>query len=282
MKNVIKIFGLLVLICFSFFYTDRVMNILLEQDPIMVEIIDNKNKYEILPVNAVIDNDTIMPGISGKVVLEKESYNNMKNFGLYLENYLVFEQVKPTISIDNNFNKYIISGNKNKKNVSIIFIVSNKKQLNFLENKINSVDIKLNYFIDEKLLNSDTNYIKMLKNREIYNYGDNGNYREDKMLTFNNLLTRIRKNEAIYCLVKEKNDEILRLCEKNNLYTILPNLVINNNLYNEIKDKISNGSIILIDLNQININNLNNAINFIQSKGLNVVYLSDLLSENLD
>ena len=79
MKNIIKFFGLLGLIGFSFFYTDKVMNVIMEQDPIMIQINNEKDKYETLPANAIIEDDTIIPGKYGKVVKEKESYNSMKN-----------------------------------------------------------------------------------------------------------------------------------------------------------------------------------------------------------
>ena len=282
MKKIIKFIGLLSLIGFSFFYTDKVMNILLEKDPIMIEINNHKDEYEVLATNATIESDTIIPGIVGKTVLEKESYNNMKNIGTYLENYLVFENVKPEISVENNYDKYIISGNKNNKSISIIFIISNKKQLDIIENKLKGKTISINYFITEDFLAKYSNAIKDLKNREIYNYGNNGEYTEEKLLYNNNLITRITNNNSKYCLAKEKNDKILKLCSKNKLYTILPNIIIKNNMYSEIKDKIENGSIILVDSNNININNLNNTINYIKLKGLNIVYLKTLLSENLE
>ena len=282
MKNIIKFFGLLGLIGFSFFYTDKVINIMVEQDPIMVKINQKKDDYKILPINATINNDTIIPGLYGKRVLEKESYNNMKNVGLYLDNYFIYEDIIPDISLKNNYDKYIISGNKSIKKISILFIIYDISQLRKIEKYFQDTNIKLTYFIDEEILNNNSNDIKKLSNREIYNYGSNGRYIEDKMIFYNNLITRIKKNDAIYCLVKDKNIDVLDLCAKNKLFTILPNLIIKNNLYKETREKLENGSIILIDLKNVNISSLNNTISYINSKGLNIVYLKKLLEENTE
>ena len=56
------------------------------------------------------------------------------------------------------------------------------------------------------------------------------------------------------------------------MYTIIPNIIGD---YTEIKNNISNGSIILIN----DTNNLNIIIKYINSKGYNIVPLSNLLKE---
>ena len=48
MKNIFKMVSLLVLVLFSFFYTDRVMNFINKKDPLMNKIDLLKDKYEIL------------------------------------------------------------------------------------------------------------------------------------------------------------------------------------------------------------------------------------------
>ena len=71
---------------------------------------------------------------------------------------------------------------------------------------------------------------------------------------------------------KIKDNTVLEVCNKNNMYTIIPNIIGD---YTEIKNNISNGSIILIN----NTNNLNIIIKYINSKGYNIVTLSNLLKE---
>ena len=47
MKETIKMIGLITLICFSFFYTDKVINVINEQDPIMIKINEVKQNAEL-------------------------------------------------------------------------------------------------------------------------------------------------------------------------------------------------------------------------------------------
>ncbi len=46
MKKIFQFIGLFTLICFSFFYTEKVVTVLNEQDPIMVEIENKKGMTE--------------------------------------------------------------------------------------------------------------------------------------------------------------------------------------------------------------------------------------------
>ena len=48
MKNIIKTISLLVLVCFSFFYTDKVMNIINQKDPLMIKIESLKEDGEVI------------------------------------------------------------------------------------------------------------------------------------------------------------------------------------------------------------------------------------------
>ena len=57
---------IIVLLLFSFFYTNKSISIIRNQDPLMKEIIKNKSKFETKSVNAIIKDNTIIPGIKGK------------------------------------------------------------------------------------------------------------------------------------------------------------------------------------------------------------------------
>ena len=122
MKKIIEGFSLLLLTFFSFFYTDKVINIINRKDPLLEKIISVKENYEVVPVNALIENDTIIPGINGKKIDINKSYNNMKIGGIFREDSLIFEDLYPNDRLYNNKNKYIIKGNNRKKNITIIVI----------------------------------------------------------------------------------------------------------------------------------------------------------------
>ena len=60
MKKIIRIFFIISLVCFSFFYTDKVMNLLNSKDPLMVKLNNIKKDYELLKLNNTIYNYTIV------------------------------------------------------------------------------------------------------------------------------------------------------------------------------------------------------------------------------
>lgn len=262
-KKFIERIFIICLISFSFFYTDKVINMINHNDPLMKEIESLKSEYDVLPVNAILDNDTIIPGMKGKEVDVDKSYENMKIGGILREDALVFKNLYPNNSINNNLDKYIVKGSNNKKEVSIIIILNNNI------NEIKKID-NVTIFINHKDLT--TGNIKLLKDKEIYTYGNNGIYNKEILTNDNTLINRLSNNKSKYCLVREKNDNILKLCSENDMYTVIPNIYGD---YYNIKNNLSNGSIILLN----NINNIDIIIKYIKSKGYEIVSLNKLLSE---
>jgi hypothetical protein len=279
MKNIIKFLGLLSLICFSFFYTDKVMDVALEQDKIMISINNVKDDYREDAIEAIIDNDTIIPGISGREVDIEKSYSNMKSIGLFHENYLVFKDVMPKTTLDDNLDKYIIKANGSKQIISLIFIVDNDSDFNMIYNIAKSKNVKVNLFLDYEYLNKKINSLNKITDVSIYSYGEDGKYTKDNIIYTNNLIERITKKKANYCLVTNKNNSNLKVCSDNKSYTIYPNLIIKDNLLSIVKNGVSKGDLILIDINKNNINQLPSAIEYISAKGLEFEYLDEILSE---
>lgn len=279
LKRFIKLCGLFVLIAFSFFYSDRVARVISSKDSLMVKINNVASSYEIKPIDGIISNNTIVPGINGRVVNVDKSYKKMREIGTFSEELIVYDYVKPNNSLALNKDKYIIHGNYNKKMVSIVMVIDDDKYLERLDYITKNKDITFNYFVTSDFLISNTNYITSLNNVEVYNYGVGGKYAPDNILFANNLITRITKNEAKYCLVDNYDNSTLSLCSKNDLYTVLPNIIIDSRLYINIKNSLDNGSIIYIKLNNNNITELSIVIDYIKGKGMEIVGLSKLISE---
>lgn len=281
MKNILKLVGLFVLMGFSFFYTDKVVEVIREEDNIMIEIQNVRDLYKIDAVSANVSGNTIIPGVNGRVVNVDKSYKEMKGIGKFNKNSLVYDVVRPSVSIINNKDKFIIKGNSLKQMVSIIFVVKDDKYLE----KINKVslekDVVINYFVDYEFLIDNTTLVKKQENSEFYSYGNNGKYTPDNLLFSNNLISRIRTEEAIYCLNIDMDENGLELCNSNDLYTITPTIISSDNGYNTITKNLESGSIILIDSNSDNVNNLGIIIDYIKGKGLKIGGLSKLTSEEL-
>lgn len=278
MKSTLKMIGLFMLIGFSFFYTDKVIQVIREEDKIMIELTSIEDTYRKEAVDATIIGNTIIPGLNGSVINIDDSYNKMKNLGIFDKNLLIYNDIVPNISITNNKDKFIIKGNNNKQMVSIIFIMDNDKYLDDINKILALKQVKSNYFVTYSYLINNSTKIKDI-NHEFYSYGDNGLYSNDNLLFSNNLLTRIKNNNAIYCLAKDMEESILDICSKNNLYTITPSIIGSTNPYNIIKDKLTSGSIILLSMNKETINELSIIIDYIKGKGLKIDTLSNLLSE---
>lgn len=281
MKTIIRMIGLVTLIGFSFFYTDKVIEVIREEDEIMIELESIKDIYKIEPINATIVSNTIIPGQNGRNINIEASYKKMKSNGLFNENLLIYNDITPKINLNSNKDKFIIQGNNTKKIISLIFILDNNKYLDEITNILKIKDITVSYFIDYNYLINNSTIIKEIPNHEFYSYGNNGKYTSDNLLFSNNLISRISNNNAIYCLAKDMEKDILNLCSENNLYTITPTIIGEKKPYNHIKEKLTNGSIILLNLNKETTKELSTIIDYIKGKGYKIEGLSTLLSEEL-
>lgn len=274
MKNIIKSIGLFSLILFSFFYSEKVMEVVKDKDSLMIEIKNNVDNYKVDSIDAIIEGDTIIPGISGKTINIDKSYKKMKKYNIFNESLIEYDIVKPSISIDNNLDKYIING---RDDVYLIFVLDDIKYINEFISSVN--DNKINIFIDNKIITNNLDILYKINNYELYNYGNNGNYTNEVLLMNNNIINNIANNKSNICLNINKDNNNLNICKDNNMYSINPLIIEGNDNYNNIKKNIENGSIIYLDINKKNIEEINNIINYIKKKGYKLNYLSDLVKE---
>lgn len=115
-----KIIITIILFIFSLLLTKSGVYIIRENDFLLKVIKEKQSDYNIKPVDAIITEHAMIPGISGRKVNLKKSYNNMKGINEFKESLLVFDIIKPNKTINNIFNKVIISGNQNINRISIV------------------------------------------------------------------------------------------------------------------------------------------------------------------
>lgn len=264
MKKIMEYIFISFLICFSFIYTDKVINIINKKDPLMLEIINQSDYYEVMSVNAIIEENTIIPGINGKEIDIDKSYNNMKNGGVFREDALIYKTLYPNDILSNNKDKYIIGGNAKKNEVSIIVIL-NEKDIDKIKS-LNNITI----FVNHKNLSIEN--IKKIKEHEIYSYGNGGIYDEDILYNDNYLINRLANNKSKYCLSTKENDAVIKVCSMNDMYTIIPSIIGG---YYDVRNNLANGSIILLE----NIKDVDVIMRYISSKGYDIVTLNNLLCE---
>ena len=109
---VLFIISFILIKCGSYFIKQR--------DNLMQTLKEKQSIYNIEPVDAIITEHTLIPGINGKKINLEKSYNNMKSINEFKESLLVFDEIKPHKTIDNIYDKVIISGNPNINKISIV------------------------------------------------------------------------------------------------------------------------------------------------------------------
>lgn len=283
LKKCISYLGVLVLACFSFYYTDRAVDIVKRNDPIMKSIVANSEKYLTDPMSAIINEDEITIGMNGRKVNIDKSYQNMKKINLYNESMLVFDEVIPYISINNNYDKYIISGNTTLNRVAIVFKVDDISYVDQVNDILLNKNIIATFFIDGSVVENNMSKVLELASNgnEIENLGYDGSYTISKFNWTNNMISSLTNNDTKFCYTDYKNSNILDLCSNYKMYTIKPTVSVSSYPFSTVKRKLGNGNIISFNLNDSIIKELPTIISYIKQKGYDMVTLQQLISENL-
>ena len=217
MKKILSTIGFCMLICISFVYTEKAANLVVQKDDLMMTINDSSSNYEIAPIDGVINENTFIPGINGIKVNNKESYKEMKKYGKFSDNLLKFIQIEPKNKLKDNYDKYIISGNSNKKEVSIILLVNGDDNIDNILNIVENKNISINFFVDGYWFENNNNMIESLieKNHIIGNLSYNLDYQDGAFVWMDTIIKRIGKQKIGYCYAEEENEDSLKVCSLN-------------------------------------------------------------------
>lgn len=281
MKKFFERIGMVSLVCFSFFFTEKTVGVLKESDEIMISIRQNAKKKQTKGENAKIEEDTIIPGIYGELVDEEKSYEKMKRVGSYQENLLVYKKVAPEISLNKQFDKYIISGNPKKNMVSLLFLVEKNDNTEKLEAILKQKNIKASFFVDGTWFENHNEKILEWINNDytIGNLSYNHDYTNSSFIWMDTIIKKIGNQKISFCYNENKEDESLQICAMNKNFTIKPTFIVNQNPLSEIKQNLAPGSIISFPLTQEVISELPVLIEYIKGKGYKLENLSHHLEE---
>ncbi len=268
-----------VLICFSFYYTNKVINVSRINDPIMIEIIKYDEMLNDSKSEAILIDNSIIPGLKGEKIDIEKSYSKMKKVGKFDKNLLVFEETTPQNTIKNNYDNFIVSGNKGKNEVSIIMELQDTNYVEEFLNVINKKNITITFFVTEEIFNDNIDLIKLM-----IAFGNDvellsNKYSIYEVNKYNSILKLVSDKRLNYCLNRKKDEELLDNCKESKLYSIVPTLESSTYLYNSIKNNLENGSIILIKNNKSTLIELSSSVNYILQKGKKIVPLKKLLEE---
>lgn len=279
MKKIFTVIGVLSLVCFSFYYTNLATEIIKNNDPIMKKIVKVSESYKKESINAVFSDNTIIPGISGVKVDINNSYESMKKYGKFNEDLIAFEEIMPTVSVQNTFDKYIRRGNVTKTNVSIIIIVDDPSYVENILDILNSKEVKVTFFVGKNIINESMDLIDIIiKSGHRVEYKSD-EYNVDEVLKYNNLLKVKTNNNLKFCYTDEENITILSNCNYKKMHTIFPNIITTNFPYSDVKRNLDSGSILSFKSNQHTLRELKYIINYINQKGFIIVNLDQVISE---
>ena len=281
LKNIMKYLGVIVLVLFSFYYTDKSVDIVKRNDPVMKEIIYNSDNFKIKSVNAITVGDTIIPGMNGIEVNIDESYKRMKQVNGYYESMLMFSEVIPDESLLEQYDKFIVSGNPFRSDIALLVKVSNITNLEKIYKIFLDKNTLATFFIDGSVIenNMDLIYEMASDGFQLENYGYNDVYSEDNFRWTNNMIFSLTNLEPKFCYSEYRNYEVLELCSKNKMYTVNPTLNVTNNPFYTVKNNLKEGNIISLNLTEETVKELPTIISYINQKGYNLVTLNDIVSE---
>ncbi len=280
MKNFFQIIGIITLTIGSFIYTEKVTIASKESDTLLTEIKSKKDGYKENAIEPIIKDGTIIPGLNGVEVDVNKSYNEMKKVGYFEDKLLVYKTLKVENPLDKNKDKYIISGNNSKKNITLIF-KTKTKNLEQIINTLNKKQIKSTFFIESTYLEKNQKQIINLINNgnTVGNLSKNEDYKDSDFIWMKTIITNIGPQIYNYCYTEKPNKTILKTCEIQNSFTIMPTAIIKKNPFINIKKKLKPGTIISLEVTEELENELELIINYITNKGYVVTSLEKLLEE---
>lgn len=277
-KKIVKVVFTLLLLCFSFYYTTLTVKLVRNNDPIMKTIKKEKDKYEEKAVDAIITDDTITPGVNGVKVEVDKSFNTMFQYGTYNESLYTFEEVTPTVSINDHYDKYITSGREDTENVSLVFTVGREDEIIDLLTILSENNTKATFFVDGLFLENNRSFIRNMieEGYEVELLSYNGAYQEVYFKNALGILNEIRGEKSNFCYSDYKRSKLLSLCQRLELHTVVASLDAKVNPYIKIKNNLKGGDIIRMSNKK---DELEMSINYIKQRGFKIVRLVELLSE---
>lgn len=273
-KKIIQVILAVFLICFSFYYTEKSVDLVKYTDPIMKEIKASAKEYQVEVNNALVNEDEVLPGYNGLEIDCESSYQTMKRIGSYNKDNLVLKEVQPTISVNNNYDKYIVKGNYLKDAVGIVFVLNDTLDIDKIVEILDKKLVTATFITTNKYLEDHPKVIYELakEDYEIQLHITN----DDELVLARNTLKNIVNYSGDYCYLEQKDKKVLDICKEAKMHSVLPTFSVSN--FKDLKDNLESGAIIKINDNEIK--ELSTIINYIKQRGYTLENLTYLLSED--
>ena len=269
------------------------------KDPLYSEIKTKSPAYKIAPQNAVIDKVwKMVPGSNGKVVDIDKSYKKMKQDGVFEKDLLVFDEIKPTVSLNDLPPAPIYRGNQGKKMVSLLINVSwGTEYIPRILNILKEHHVKATFFIEGKWAKNNPDYVKMiaeeghLLGNHAYSHPDMARLSEQEIIkqiknTNDTLRAITGKKPTLFAPPSGSfTDQVVKVAASCNMKTILwtldtidwknPSVSV---MINRVVPKIHPGATILMHPTEAIVRGLGDLILEIEKKGYKIGTVEKLLS----
>src|SRR5574344_118567 len=228
MKKFFKYLGIALILSISFFNTKKTATVVKELDDIMIKIREISKTYRVEPIEAIIENNTIIPSINVQEINIDKSYREMRYIGKFNDKYLEYKKIFVKNKLEDNLDKYIISGNPSKRATSIVLIVDNKDDITNILRILDDNNVSATFLISGLWLenNNDLIYTIVAKKHSIGSTGYNYSYADSSYPWLDNVIKRVTKDKRSFCL--KSSDENLEICSKYHNYTLASNIIKNN------------------------------------------------------
>ncbi len=276
MKKIFKYFGILIALAVSFLYTEKTALMVKDVDEIMLKIKDAYNQKKEFPIQAIVDENSIIPGINGYEIDINRSYRKMRYAGKYNESLLEYKTIYVDNQLSKNMDKVILAGNKKKNSVAMIIILTDEKYIDSMNKIVKKENVSI--FVSGEFVENNSNELEQMsfKNNIVGTIGYANGYDSESFPWLDNKIKKISNIKYGYCLSTTK--EVYSECERNNNFTIFT-IPEKKNFFLQTKRELGPGKIFSYYMNDSLLKEIDTIFEFLHLKGYKIVKLDELLRE---
>lgn len=269
-------------------------------DELYKEIVQKSTQYEEQPDNAIIDNVwKKTPGRNGLKVNIGKSYERLKEVGKFDEKLLVYDQLKPEVSIEDLPPSPIYRGHPEKEMTAFLINVSwGEEYIPTILNILKENNVKATFFIEGKWAKNNAELVKMIDEQghiignHAYNHPDMARISDkevtEQIVQTNDILRAITGKDPKWFAPPSGsyNDQVVQIAHDLNMQTVLwtvdtidwknPSVSV---MINRINDKVHPGATILMHPTRAIAQGLPDLIETIKGKGYKIGHIEQLTSE---
>lgn len=239
------------------------------------------------------------PGRNGRKVNIQKSYENMKELGKFDNEKLVFDEIKPNVSLEQLPASPIYRGHPEKEMVTLLINVSwGTEHIPVMLETLKEHEVKANFFIEGQWAKENKSTLKMI-DEQGHLIGNHGfNHPDMAKMTAQQIKEQITKtNDIIEAIIDKRakwfappsgsfNDTVVKIADQEQMETILwtvdtidwqkPSASV---MINRVMDKIHPGATILMHPTPVVAEGLDRLLVDIKQQGYRVHTIEQLMQE---